>query len=272
MRGPLRCLALLTLVATPPAAGLPGTWSVRAGAASGDWGGEVATDRQYTSLRYSWGDGVRLRAELDYVRVEAAGTLVAQTLFGPVSTGPGPKGPRGPGDGEGGSGPAGPPGGSTAFLTSADDAEEPQELETSRHSGLGDLRLSAARTLAGGGHELFRVDAEVRVKVPTADEEDYLGTGEWDVRLGAAGEYQLWTGTLFGGLGWNRLGDPAWAELADVLDAHAGFETDPLGGGVVLAGWIEANQEVLAGAGDRTAIGISARGRRRDGSPRATLA
>lgn len=266
MKRPHWALLLLPLIAPPTAAAPIGTWSVLASSASGDWNGDVDTDHQSTTLRYGWGRDIRLRAEIDYLRIDTAGSLVARTPFGLVATGPGPKGSAagagGDGSGNGGSGPGpgAPPGAGSSPTVSPQAVTEPQPIARSTHSGLGDLRLTAARTLAGGGNKLFRLDAELGVKLPTADEDDYLGTGEADYRLAALGEYRLWTGTFFGGIGWNRLGDPAWADLADVFDVHAGFETDPLASGLKLSGWLEANQEVLQGAGDRTAVGFGARG------------
>lgn len=257
---PLRLGALLAIVAVPVTAG---TWSVLATSVSGDWGGEVETDRQSTALRYAWGRSVRLRAEIEALRVQTAGDVVSQTPFGPVVTGRGPGPPPGGGKGNGngdtGPGPGGPPGGAAPGVAPAA-AVDQEAQELGWHGGLGDLRLSASRTLVGDTARRFRLDVEVDVKVPTADADDRLGTGEWDYRLGGAAEYELWVGRIFGGVGWNRLGDPSWADLSDVLDGHAGFESDPLAGGLVIAAWLAANQEVLAGAGDRAAVGLGLRG------------
>jgi len=75
---------------------------------------------------------------------------------------------------------------------------------------------------------LFRLDTSLEVKIPTASVEEYLGTGEWDYRIGFAGEYRFWSATTYGGVGWNRLGDPAWIDFNDVIDVVAGVDSDPL--------------------------------------------
>jgi hypothetical protein len=253
-------LALAALLAAPVAAEVPGQITVAASSISGDWGTGVDTDRRSALVRFVWGGKTRLRGDLEFLNVRSDGPLVVQTPFGPVAAGQrsGP-GPGGSGSGSGGSGSGSGPGGP------GDSTGPPGEPATGvgteeRSSGVGDLRLGVEQTLLGGGGRLFRLDAEFGVKVPTADEEEYLGSGEWDYRIGLGSEYQLWTGKLFAGAGWNRLGDPAWTVLEDVLDAYVGMASDPLAGGLVVAGWLEGNQEVLAGAGDRTAVGLSLRG------------
>ena len=251
--------ALGGLCAAPVSAAMPGQITVAGTSVSGDWGTGVESDRRSAVVRFAWGGKTRLRGDLELVDVRSDGALVVQTPFGPVAAGrrpghgPGTGGDAGSGSGSPGDGPGSGPGG--APTPPGEPAAVPVADE--RFTGMGDLRLAVERTLLGGGSRLFRLDAEVGLKVPTADEEKYLGTGEWDYRVGLGGEYRLWTGTLFGGAGWNRLGDPAWAVLEDVFDVHAGMASDPLAGGLVVAGWLEANQEVLAGAGDRTAAGLS---------------
>ncbi len=259
-------MALPVLAAGPVAAEAPGQITVAASSISGDWGTGVNTERRSALVRFVWGRKTRLSGDMEIVRVRSDGTLVVQTPFGPVAAGQrsGPGSGPGPGSGSGGSSGSGPGGpgstGSTGDSTPASVEAETSALVEERSSGLGDLRLGVERTLVGGGGRSYRLDAALGVKVPTADEQEHLGTGEWDYRVGLGGEYELWTGRLFAGVGWNRLGDPAWAELEDVLDAHFGMASDPLAGGLVVAGWLEANQEVLAGAGDRTAAGLSVRG------------
>jgi hypothetical protein len=126
---------------------------------------------------------------------------------------------------------------------------------------VGDLRVTVGRRLAGGGVRLFRLAAEVAVKVPTADEDRRLGTGEWDARAGVAAEYRFWSATAFGGAGWNRLGDPGSIELDDVWDAYAGVERATFGDRAMLAGWVDGRQEIVAGAGAGLAAGLELRGR-----------
>lgn len=128
-----------------------------------------------------------------------------------------------------------------------------------RRSGLGDLRLAAAYDLAGGGSKLYRLEGELELKAPTADEEEFLGTGAWDARLGLHLERASWSLTAFGGAGWNRLGDAAGQELGDVFDGYAGLESEPLVRGVRWSGWLAGNGRVLAETGSRLVLGFGAR-------------
>ena len=143
---------------------------------------------------------------------------------------------------------------------------EGRETETTQRTtttGLGDVRLGGSLRLAGGGVKLHRLDGGVEVKLPTADEEESLGTGETDLRIGVAGSYRFWSTTAFGGVGWNRLGDPAWVQLYDVVDLYLGLEGEIAGGKLVLSGWLEGNPEVVDGDGFRSAAGLELRSRGR---------
>lgn len=255
-------MALAVLLAAPAAVAAPGQITVAATSMSGDWGTGVDSDYESARVRFLWGRKTRLSGELGVWSVRSVGPLIVQTPFGPVAAGqrPTPGAGPGPGTGPGSNGASGSGSGGSSGSTTAPGEPETVTLAEERFRGLSDLRLGLERTLLGGGERLFRLDAELGVKVPTADEEDFLGTGEWDYRIGLAGEYELWSGRVFAGVGWNRLGDPDWAVLEDVLDAHLGMASDPLAGGLVVGGWLEANQEVLAGAGGRSAAGLSVRG------------
>lgn len=136
-------------------------------------------------------------------------------------------------------------------------------VETRTASGLGDLRLGAALPLAGGGARRHRLEAELELKAPTADERRNLGTGEWDGRLGLFGEYRFWSATLFAGAGYNVLGSPPGLPLRNVPDALLGAESEPLPPGIRLAAWIEGHPEVVAGGGARIALaaGVGGAGR-----------
>ncbi len=131
----------------------------------------------------------------------------------------------------------------------------PGEWET----GLGDVRVEIMSELAGGGARLYRLAAELDAKAPTADADRRLGTGRWDARIGLLGERRFWSATLFGGAGFNRLGDPRQLELRDVPDGYLGIESEPwreMRGAV----WIEGYGAVVAGAEARSALGLGVRG------------
>ena len=111
----------------------------------------------------------------------------------------------------------------------------------------------------GGGSKVYRMDLGAQVKIPTADPDEGLGTGEWDAYVGLTSEYRFWSATGFGGLGWNYLGDPEWQTLNDVVEGYVGVESEPLGGRVILSGWVEGNPEVIDGLGSRAALGFGLR-------------
>jgi hypothetical protein len=106
---------------------------------------------------------------------------------------------------------------------------------------------------------LYRLDLGATAKLPTADEEEGLGTGELDWRLGLSGEYRFWSLTLFGGAGYNRLGDPPGVVFEDVVDGFVGVESQPLAERFLLSGWLEGNPEVIDGAGEVVALGVGLR-------------
>ncbi len=248
--------ALVIMWGWPPAGSATpvGQITVLAGQASGDYGTDSDTERQSATVRLVYGDKTRLRLDLGMVRANSD-VGVTQTPFGlvPTQTRKGPQGSTGAGGNGQGSSP-----GATAPTLPAGPSSPPSAV-TDWATGPGDLRLTLSQRLLGDGASLFRLDAEIGAKLPTADEQDGLGTGEWDYRLGAAAQYRFWSVTAFGGLGWNALGDPDWVELRDVLDVYAGVESQPLAERIIVSGWLEGNEEVVAGTGSRSALGLGIR-------------
>jgi len=57
---------------------------------------------------------------------------------------------------------------------------------TDSQSGLGDVVVGVGYTLIEEGDELPQISLSSAVKIPTADEEKNLGTGEWDLEVGLA--------------------------------------------------------------------------------------
>jgi hypothetical protein len=226
--------------------------------ATGDFGTNSDSATRTMTLRYVTGRDYQVRVDLPVVSRDSALGPV-HTGLGPVSGGP-PTGNGGTGQGSDGSG-QGPGGGSGP----TDGASQQNDVISvgagdGREAGLGDVRLAVARRVAGGGIKLFRTDAVLELKVPTADEDAGLGTGEPDARVGVTGEYRFWSATGFGGVGWNRLGDPSWIELNDVFDAFLGVESNPLAGErLIVSGWLEGHEEVFEGPGGRLALGVGLR-------------
>ena len=127
-------------------------------------------------------------------------------------------------------------------------------------SGIGDIRVALSRRLFGGGVKVFRMDAELEVKLPTADDDNGMGTGETDYRIGFWGGYRFWSSSLYARAGWNRLGDPWWGDLKNVIDVQLGMESDPVAADrLILAGWIAAAQEAVEGQGEAFNFGASLR-------------
>jgi hypothetical protein len=227
-----------------------GELTVFGAAASGDYGTGLETGSEWLTLRYVAGDDLQVRADLSMIRVETLSS-VHFTGLGPTATGTHDRW-QGPHDGQGGNGT-----GSQSGTGPGTDVTTAEPLARDRTTGLGDLFVGLSKRIAGGGVRLFRLDTNLEVKIPTASEEDHLGTGEWDYRIGFAGEYRFWSATTYGGVGWNRLGDPAWIDFNDVVDVIAGVDSDPvLGERLVVSSWVEGWQEAVEGTGHRAALGV----------------
>lgn len=99
----------------------------------------------------------------------------------------------------------------------------PIEGRSLEEEGAGDLILTPSVLLYKGGLERPSVWGGLRVKLPTADEEEYLGTGEPDVgpTLGLT-----WLANprllLMGSARYTVRGDPPSVDLEDTLTASAG--------------------------------------------------
>ena len=238
--------------APPAAAGLAdGEISVLGAAATGDYGTGLDSDTQWLTMRYVTGDDLQFRAGLSMVRV---GSLSGVSFTGLGPTSMGGNGSQSRHD-QGGSGSLG---GMSPSLDGSTTA--PTVFEESQTTGLGDLYLAISKRVLGGGVRLFRFDANFEVKVPTANETANLGTGEWDYRLGLAGDYRFWSMTTYGGVGWNKLGDPVWVDFNDVLDAYVGIESNPIARErLIISGWVEGWQEAIDSIGDRAALGVGLR-------------
>jgi hypothetical protein len=260
----------LALLASSPVLALSGEVFLMAGLTQASYGTETDTDAQAARLTFVTGDKYQFRADVGFFQKQMGAPI-------PSGKGPIPGKPRGPqgnggqgsesisgysnggsgnGDPQGGSGSDGPGGSGTS------DNSDNDPISTSSEewvSGLGDVRLAGSRRLLGGGAKVFRMDLGAQVKIPTADPDEGLGTGEWDAYLGLTSEYRFWSATGFGGFGWNYLGDPEWQTLNDVVEGYVGVESEPLGGRLILSGWVEGNPEVIDGLGSRAALGFGLR-------------
>lgn len=226
-----------------------------AGLASGSYGTGSDSDVATTRVIFNTGDKYQFKFDAGWIRVES-----------PLGVLPGPVGPvpmrrrHGGGDAGNGMGPGQEGSSSNGNRPDGPEIEPlPPELEAISASGVGDVYLAFSGRILGGGAKVYRMDGGVEGKVPTADADEGLGTGEWDARIGLTGEYRFWSTTGFAGLGWNYLGDPEWVELNDVVDAYGGVESEPLAGRWILSGWLAGNPEVVPGVGSRSILGMGLR-------------
>ena len=215
-----------------------------AGYASGSYG--TGTDSEVATTRaiFNTGDRFQFKVDAGWIRVESPYGIL------PGRTGPVPMRRRH------GSGNPGNHGNQPDSPEIEPPLPEPEEISA---SGVGDVFLGFSGRMLGGGAKVFRLDGGIEAKIPTADADEGLGTGEWDARLGVTGEYRFWSATGFAGLGWNYLGDPEWVELNDVVDAYAGLESEPLAGRWILSGWLAGNPEVVSDVGSRDILGVGLR-------------
>jgi hypothetical protein len=243
-------LLLSTIILATPAFTAP-DFTLKGEHLSGDYGTGESRNRESVSLRVAKGDRLRFWTELRTIRAESP-LGIANTPLGPAPLdgeqvrdriGQGEPGGNGEGD-------AGPGSGSVQGELAAGGGWS---------SGIGDVEMGLTARILGKAAGLFRLDGEFEVKVPTAEEEEGLGTGEWDVRVGLSGERRFWSLTSFAGVGWNRLGDPDWIDLEDAVDLFAGIETEPFGREMRGSVWIEGNTETVPGAGSRMVIGAGLR-------------
>jgi hypothetical protein len=228
---------------------------------SGDYGTGTSQVSSSVGLLLVHGGRLQFHAFLPALRTEST-AAVLWTGNGPAPIPP-DQGGNGSGQGTGGQGAGGQGNGGPGSLV-AGETSPATDTSTVVASGVGDLRVGLTARVLGKPAGLYRLDADVTVKAPTADVDKGLGTGEWDARLGVMGERRFWTFTAFGSVGWSRFGDPAWVDLADSVDFFGGVESEPMGPGLLLSGWIDANSEVVPGAGERMVVGGSLRRNRRN--------
>lgn len=186
MRSAPRSLALTgALLALAPAA-LAGELSMSIGLdySSGEYGGTETTETWSLPLIAKYETGpLTLKMSLPYIRTSGPGDVV----------GIGPDRVPVPGAGN----------------------------EVKTESGIGDMVLSASYGVLDGSKGLL-LDVIGKVKLPTADEDRGLGTGETDFALQLDAATAFGATTLFGTLGWKKYGDPSGIDYRDPVYASIG--------------------------------------------------
>jgi hypothetical protein len=99
----------------------------------------------------------------------------------------------------------------------------------STESGLGDVVGSAGYALLDGSQGGVLLDVIGKVKLPTADEDKCLGTGETDYSVQFDVAKGFGAVTAFGTLGWKKFGDPSGTNFRDPIYASigAGYKLAP---------------------------------------------
>jgi hypothetical protein len=97
------------------------------------------------------------------------------------------------------------------------------EAGTTTESGLGDVIASLSYTLYPPRESLPILELTGRIKLPTADEDDGLGTGETDYTLQADLSKRFGPVSGYATLGYRFLGDPSGVDLDDGFLASLGF-------------------------------------------------
>lgn len=191
------CAAAFLGAGAPALAAEQGTWGLGTGIhySSGDYGTSQTTTIWSIPLtaRYDRGPWT-FKGSIPWLEVEGPATVIPGV--GAVSN----TNPRGRGRGAGG----------TTTTTSG------------TASGIGDLVLSATYTALYDRASQLGLDLTGKVKVPTADEDKGLGTGETDYAAIVEAYKTIDRLTLLGGIGRHFLGSSTFIPLKDVWSYSLG--------------------------------------------------
>lgn len=184
-------LASLLVVFTTPAVMADGQWKYTTGVdySTGDYGDDpVDTDITYLPFTASYTrENWTFKGTAAWLEIEGAGTVV--------------------GAGDGG----------VVIGNSGN-------VSSTTESGLGDIWLSAMYSLSNIPPELLYLDVGAKLKIPTADEDKGLGTGEIDYSLQADLFKPLGKATPFATVAYKIKGDPDGVDLDNVLYLSLGSD------------------------------------------------
>ena len=168
-----------------------GQWKLGTGIdfSSGDYGGDpIDTDITYIPFNASYQTGAwKFKATIPWVQITGPGTVV--------------------GAGDGG-------------VVVANNSNT--QVRKTTESGLGDIWLSGTYALDAIPAEFFYLDLTGKVKLPTADEDKGLGTGETDYTLQADLFKPLGRLTPFATVPYKIKGDPDGVDLENVFYLSGG--------------------------------------------------
>lgn len=102
------------------------------------------------------------------------------------------------------------------------DVRTPVRMANEDVSGFGDLNLRITKTTRLDMQGEWELDLTGRVKLPTADEDDGLGTGKADYSASADLIRNIGAWSLFAGGGYRINGDPAGRDLNDIAFGSLG--------------------------------------------------
>ena len=91
-----------------------------------------------------------------------------------------------------------------------------------RASGLGDVVTSASYNVFNDTAAQFGIDVGGKIKFGTADKNKGLGTGENDYGVEIDAYKKVDSATIFGGVGYTKLGSSQFIQLKNVLNASIG--------------------------------------------------
>nr|WP_070959854.1 hypothetical protein [Hyphomonas sp. Mor2] len=165
------------------------SFSISAGAefTTGDYGGGADTDVFYAPIALGLdGDDWSLRASIPYLELSGPGVFLGEDL--PLVR----------------------------------DIAAPVRMANEDVSGFGDLSLRITKTTRLDSEGKWELDLTGRVKLPTADEADGLGTGETDYSASADLIRNLGAWSWFAGVGYRVNGDPDGRDLNDIAFGSLG--------------------------------------------------
>jgi len=187
-------LVLVTPASLALAENSAGSWKIATGfdVSEGDYGGGPDTEIFYLPVSIAYSDGPwSVKVTLPWLEIKGPGNVV--------------------GGGEGG-----------VIIGRGGQSGQGERVRT--ESGIGDIWLAGTYSVESVDPNLFYLDLTGKVKLPTADEDKGLGTGEMDYTLQADIYKSAGQWTPMATLAYKIKGDPDGIALDNVLYLSAGAD------------------------------------------------